>query len=479
MTSALYRHVLREIPVPNAILAGGIAIDPRRERLVLTTKNLGMVSVDLDSTEIVTTLSSQVGGAGVAVTPGGNRVLAVAPAPDAGTILFADPLGPSGSVVVGGDARDIKISPDGATALVTNAGLGRLQVLDVTQSTPRLVANVATGSAPVAVGVSGGGTDVAVANFAGRTIGFYHVVSTATPVRATPPIAMTGDAVAVAVTGGTLPSGTVVETGAASGAALHVVPSAAAFRVPAVEPASTTVTLISDGVRSLGLPFEVVEPIPTLDPRPTGITLDPVDADCGAGPVDGALRILRLSPDGKLIAVSREGPSCARVDVYQAAPGGATALGARLVDGASLPGATALRDLAFTPDGKKLWVATDAEGLFEVDVDTQSGGFGSVLPFGGATVGSARALAADPMGRYVVAAVDVTPGVHRIQLWSPGRTLSTSVDLPGPVHALAATPDGRYAIAGGEGRAYVVDLASPALVASTPLHTNVPHDVVT
>ena len=90
VTSALYRHVLREIPVPNAILAGGIAIDPRRERLVLTTKNLGMVSVDLDSTEIVTTLSSQVGGAGVAVTPGGNRVLAVAPAPDAGTILFAN-----------------------------------------------------------------------------------------------------------------------------------------------------------------------------------------------------------------------------------------------------------------------------------------------------------------------------------------------------------------------------------------------------
>src|SRR5206468_1019381 len=112
VTSALYRHVLREIPVPNAILAGGIAIDPRR---------------------------------------------------------------------------------------------GRLQVLDVTQSAPRLVANVATGSAPVAVGVSGGGTDVAVANFAGRTIGFYHVVSTATPVRATPPIAMPGDAVAVAVTGGTLP----------------------------------------------------------------------------------------------------------------------------------------------------------------------------------------------------------------------------------------------------------------------------------
>ena len=110
VTSALYRHVLREIPVPNAILAGGIAIDPRRERLVLTTKNLGMVSVDLDSTEIVTTLSSQVGGAGVAVTPGGNRVLAVAPAPDAGTILFADPLGQSGSVVVGGDARDIKVT---------------------------------------------------------------------------------------------------------------------------------------------------------------------------------------------------------------------------------------------------------------------------------------------------------------------------------------------------------------------------------
>ena len=127
------------------------------------------------------------------MAPGGNQVLATSPDPSTGRVVFGSPIAAqaAASVDIGGDARDVAVDPDGATAFVANAVLGRLQVLDVTQPTPVLVANVATGGTPVAVAVSANGALAATADFAGQSVSLYNIVAgTPTPVRAVPPVAV-------------------------------------------------------------------------------------------------------------------------------------------------------------------------------------------------------------------------------------------------------------------------------------------------
>src|SRR5439155_4701504 len=122
--------------------------------------------------------------------------------------------------------------------------------------TPKLVADVSASGTPVAVAVSANGTLVATANYAGQSVSLYNVVGTATPLRAIPPVAAPGDQVAIAATGGALAPGTKVDDGNGELAATHVVASAAAFRVPAGEQRTTSLTLATGGVRSLSIPFQ-------------------------------------------------------------------------------------------------------------------------------------------------------------------------------------------------------------------------------
>jgi len=465
-TSVTYRHLLREITVTGAFFTGGIGYDSKRDRLIASTSNMGVVSVDLDTTTIVTVVSAAPGAGGLAVTPSGSRVLASAPGENAGSFTVGNPLGgASSSVEVGGDARDLAIRPDGATAFIANSGLDLLQVVDVTQPVPVLVANVSTGGSPVAVAVSASGDLVATANRSDGSIGLYGVSATVTPVRAVPATAMPGDVVAIATIGGALPANSTVDLGPEALTTLSNVNETAAglaVRVPAMDARSAPIAITTPGLassRSLSIPFDVVSRLTALNPSATLLSLDPVDAACfGFG--DGALEQLCLSPDGELLAVVRQGPSCALVDVYQVEPDATHAVGTRLVDGASFAGAAVIHDVGFTPDSRGLWIASDAGGLLELDVDSESPGFGTSTPFGGVTVGTAHSIATDPLGRYVLVGAEVTAGVHEVQLWNPNRTFSTSVSAAAPVLDLAVTPDGKYALGGG-----IVDIAGATVVA--------------
>jgi hypothetical protein len=95
------------------VFTGGIAMDARRDRVVLATRNLGVVAVDLDTTSIITTVSTTPAAGSIALAPGGNRVLATSPDPDPSQIVFGSPLGSptAGAADVGGDARDVVVHP--------------------------------------------------------------------------------------------------------------------------------------------------------------------------------------------------------------------------------------------------------------------------------------------------------------------------------------------------------------------------------
>jgi hypothetical protein len=190
--------------------------------------------------------------------------------------------------------------------------------------------------------------------------------------------------------------------------------------------------------------------------------------------VDGALERVVVSPDGTRLAMTREGPSCAFVDVYQVVPNSSTPFGTRLVNGATFAGASVLHDIAFTPDSKKLWVASDAGGLFELDVD-----LATVLPFGGGSVGTAHIARHRPDGTLC------RRRRHREPWRRPDPALVTGA-YPEQLRGCHRRGERHRRFARRplrdrrrRGRAHVIDLSSPSLLTSTPLHVVTPPDRIT
>jgi YVTN family beta-propeller protein len=473
-----YRQRLREFSIPDAILSGGIAVDPHGHQVYVGSTNQGLLTIDLDAGTVAVTDPTPIGG-GIGVTPAGGRLLAATGDISAGRIAYRDlPSGANaGSMSVGGEASDIAMSPGGGTAFVANALYSQLQVIDVTQSTPTQVASVGTGLGPAAIAMSASGQMVAVANQAGHSVSLFNNAPAAvSPLRAMPAVAIAGDQVALQVTG-TLTGSSALDFDGGGLTLGHVTVAAGTFTAPSAAQHDGSLTLTTGGARSLSVPFRLVDPIPVTVPKPTGFVIDPNNVSCGSGSVDGAMTTMRVSPDGTMLAVSRE-PGCVRLDLYRlSTTQGAAHFGDRLIDGLSWAPSGVVQDLAFTPDGHHVWGATDAGGLVEINVDPTSPLFRTASSFGNSGT-IVHALAADPYGRYMLVGAEPSPGVHELELWSTGRTLLQSVPVGGRIHSLAPTPDGHYVVAGGEGRAYVIDVDAASLIATTPAHAVNPPDVV-
>jgi DNA-binding beta-propeller fold protein YncE len=309
---------------------------------------------------------------------------------------------------------------------------------------------------------------IAVANFGSRSISLYTISDAAALVRLTPASALPGDLVVVQTDGVSLPGGTTVEVDGMTATPVHTAGGALAFRVPALVQGDASVALASTDGRTLSLPLRVVDRIDAHTAAPTGLVLGPDPAACTGGAA-GAMQVMRVSPDGNLLAVNRTGAACALLDVYRVDPAGGP-FGERLIDGLSLGALSGVQDIAFTPDSRKVWLTGPGGELVEVVVDTGDPAFGSVLAFGAGEVGTGLALTTDPFGRYLIVAAEPSPGATELQLWTPGRTRVQSTPVPGSVHALAASPDGRWVVAGGDGAAYVMDLDAPASLIVTPSH---------
>jgi YVTN family beta-propeller protein len=484
--SLAFRSVLGHRTVSGAVLTGGLAFDPTTGRLLATTRNEGLVSVDLSQDSAWVTIAPAATANAVAATPGGTEALA-GPSPDVGSppLVFAKlPAGATnGSIPLGGEPRDVIVEPRGLSAYVVNGAADRLQVLDVADSTSLSyhleVASVATGATPVAIAMSGDGDLLAVANFGESSVSLYRVGGSVELARATPSVAAPGDAVVLAPSSGSITAGTTVDLGQGDIPILDSAgpdPAAAAFIVPDMPQQDTHVSLgVPPESHTLALPFRVVDPIMTFSAAPTGLVATTMRVACAADSQSAPLERLRTSPDGRLLAVFKRGvaPGCGEViDLVEVAVDAQGRYAHRLASVVTPYGS--LVDAQFTADGRQLWMLVDPAVAAEIrvlDTDPSSGTFGQEIgaPIALGTLPLTARLAADPAGRFMALASSAIGGVRRYRL---DRTVLDTTPVSG-AGEIAISPDGRLLIAaaGGAANIYRATSAGVTLAGTTPLHT--------
>ena len=472
-------QVVREIKDSTVVLTGGITISPGTGKLIFTTGNASSRSFDLGSSAAAVVISGASTGS-VAITPSGTDVLCLGSGTNAGDLLFSGQGGvPSetGSILLGGDLRDVAVSPQGGTAFVVNATFNRIQVIDVNPASPTYhtrIADAPTGKNPSAIALSADGSTIAVAEEGGSSLAFYGTGATGQVIRLTPPIAVAGDQVAISFTPGFDPTGAQVQLGlsAQTYAMSHVVAGsrpAAAFKVPVgfLQSDVPVTVLDAGGRRMLAASFRVVDPLVSLVPQQTGTALSLAAESCTPGSMDGSLQ-LRSSHAGHYLAVGRYGPCAVRLEIHREAPAPGAALGERLVSTALSPSLSPISGLDYTPDDRKIWLCRDG-ALEKMDADPASPTFGVVSVIPGLVAGQlARAVAADPMGRYMI----VTLSNGDVTFWDPASELIQSTVSTGILNlaSLAVSPEGRYAIVGGLGRAAFLALDGPASAGTSADH---------
>jgi YVTN family beta-propeller protein len=469
--------VLRQIQVPGAALAGGVAVSLDGGTLYLSSTNLGLLALDLVS-QVMTVQNPTPNQGGVAIVPSGGEVLAPGASFNASLVLIqlqtnAPPI--AGQVFLGGSPRDVGITPEGQSALVVNSLTNELHVVDVAPGSPTYhhkVSTVATGMSPLSVGVSSLSPVLAVANYGDRTLSIYTTSGADQSVeRVVPDHAMPGDMVAVQSSNDIFTAGTDVDLGSGPFAASHTPGVGVGFVVPSGSQRATTLTLEnSTGTRSLALPFQVVDPIQNPAPRAGSLRVGPGPSGCGAETGAGIMSVTRISPDGRMLAVARNFQVCnSFIDLYRISATGSERLGQRLatVDAGIVDD---ILDLAFTPDGTRLVVAANTPSLRIVDTDPASITFGTSLGlFGSPTVGTPYSVLADPLGRFLIVGSEAG-GSGLITFLAINGSLIGDILFSSIPRALAASPDGRYLVAAAGGQAHIVDLDTRLVITSTPLH---------
>lgn len=474
------RTELPGIAVPNAALSGAVAVDPRGDRLYVTTADRGLLALDPanpGAAPVVLHPTSLAGG--IAIPPGGTEVLAAGGSLAAALVAadLPDAVGLGSQITLGGTPRDVAIHPQGRSALVVNGLFHEVQVVDLdpaSRSYHRAVASVPTGRAPVAIAVSAGGGVVAVANSGDRNLSVYSTVGAdGSPVRVFPDAASPGDVVGVETANESYAGGALGDLGSGPFPASNPTANGVGLRLPA-QPSAQRLTALTLqdllGTRSLSLPLRIVDRIEEHAPKLPSFPAGPPPADCVQGP-GAATRhtALRLSPDGRLLAAALGYDSCPSViRLYQASADGSEVFGAFLAETQVAAGVPVL-DLAFSPDGRRLFVSLVDADLMMVDSDRASPDFGRLLgpvppPFAGLPAG----LATDPLGRFVVAGGDAAGPLLALR-GADGALLDT-VRTPATPRALAVSGDGRYLVAGLDGQALVVALPAGIVVATTPPH---------
>ncbi len=471
--SATFNSVLREIRLPGALLTAGIGVTPDNTQLLVTTSNAGSRAIEIANDSMVVLLHPGASTGGASATLGGDQALF---AGTGGQVLFSSlPGGTSSSLALGGSLADLAMSVQGQSAFVVNAQLGLLQVIDVDPASPTFhtkVAEVATGSAPRAVAVSANGTLLGVVNAGDRTLSLYSLAGGLGLGRVVPDIASPGDAIAIESGGAGFTAGAEVEIPPSSTPTSFIAGTSFGFVVPPFSQRTTSLSLSQGSTRSLELPFRIVDPVQSKSPRVTGLVLGPTPVDCSGGPQVGLLEQVQTSPDGRLLALTRNfGGSCpSLIDLYQVSDDALRGFAA-YDSTVSVNMGDLIAGVAFAPDSRTLWAVTQPTPLIKiVDVDRSSPTFAGVIstltPGGLAQLHS---VLADPLGRYMYVGVS---GPGAVQRYAPSGTLVDALTL-GPTqsaNALATTPDGRFLIAGGVGQAFFFDAVGGTLIGASPLH---------
>jgi YVTN family beta-propeller protein len=464
--------LIRQYP-PQLPFTGGLEIDPRGDRLYLT-QLLQVITLTLRDSSVAVDLVGYPTFSSITVDPSATQLiypvwnqLRLRSPSNAFTELGAP---------LGGFPNCALVSPQGQSAFVTNQTFNQLQVVNVDRSSATYhtaVAQVATGAGPVAVTSNSDGSLLAVANSGDHSISLYNVLTAGVPIiqRVVSDVALPGDAVAIqSPTSTVLTPTSQVDLGSGLLGLTNSIAGGGAFSVPALSQRATSVTVQqAGGARSTSLPFTVVDPISTFTPHLTSISVTPAPVGCGPGLMYGRLDMVRVSPDGRTVALARQSgsPCSSIIDFYDASDQGPGVLG-NFIASTGQP-MSIIRDIAFTPDGKHLWLIGEDLSSAIIDTDRSGAIFGSVVgAFGPPTVPSPAQFAADPLGRYMFAS-DLS--VERVMFLAPGSGATVAImPFTTPTRGLAASPDGRTLVVGLNGRAGFVDIAGLGILLFSPNH---------
>jgi YVTN family beta-propeller protein len=468
--------LLRQLFLGTALANGGVTASPDGAQLYVSTSNLGVVSATLANPPVVTPLYPvQTTQGSLATTPSGSEVLAAAANNAVGVVAVQIPI--SGPFVpfqlpINGVIRDVGIAPEGQSAYVVSSTTNELHVLNVDQGTATyhaIVSTVGTGPSPVSVGVSSLSSVLAVANAGDRTITIFTAAGgDGGLARVVPDVAIAGDAVAVHSSNSFYPSGTTVDLGDGNFPTTNAVGTAAAFVVPPSPQRATTLTLENPShVRSLALPFTVVDPISTFVPRPGGMqaVINPVNCFDPTAE-DGLVFRMRTSPDDRIIAAARHlAGGCDLIDFIAARMQGDGLPGYSegFFDSSIIP----VSDLVFSPDSKHLWVVRAGDAGVIIDTDPASPTFGqSVNDFVRGVVGHfPQGVAADPLNRYMVVSNSDPSGGTTLCLYDATTAALVDTFQVGFTFSNAVVSrDGRYAVLGTANGIRLFDLTTKALM---------------
>jgi uncharacterized repeat protein (TIGR01451 family) len=140
------------------------------------------------------------------------------------------------------------------------------------------------------------------------------------------------------------------------------------------------------------------------------------------------------------------------------------------------PSGTAVTDVAFAPDGQKVWVLSDGgEEIFLSSLEPETGAIETTeIPLPGGAPVAHLALSPDGSTAYIAANGELI-GMIPVDLTTDPPTPGTPFPLPGVTRAIAITPDGQKAVIAesgdpaGEADAWVIDLATQSSGPAIPL----------
>jgi uncharacterized repeat protein (TIGR01451 family) len=140
------------------------------------------------------------------------------------------------------------------------------------------------------------------------------------------------------------------------------------------------------------------------------------------------------------------------------------------------PSGTAVTDVAFAPDGQKVWVLSDGgEAIFLSSLEPETGAIETTeIPLPGGAPLAHLALSPDGSTAYIAANGELI-GMIPVDLTTDPPTPGTPYPLPGVTRAIAITPDGQEAVIAesgdpaGEADAWVIDLATQTSGPAIPL----------
>ena len=435
--------------VPDAI-----AITPDGTTAWVANYSAGTVSpIRLSDGTVGTPVSVGTGPTGLAVTPDGAHLIVA----DSGSGQVSDVTLADGSVHTlaleptrtGAVPWAVAISPDGSAAWVTDEGNGLLVPVRLAGDVPGQAVSV--GSFPVSVAITPDGRTAYVADEVADQVAVVDLSATTPAVVAT--ISTDGAPSSVAVTPDQAPVASFSDTAGAAGrpstfdaTSSHTVPAGGSLSYswdfgdgsstvttsqPTTShtyatPGSYRVTLTVSDALGASTSFVYTGQTASLAGGPSATITGTVTVEAARGSI-APEAFVTGSGSSTVVPLALSGPPAAAV------PGSATAVG-------SAPVAVAL-----SPDGSTAWVAdSGSDQLTPVSVATGT----AAIPANWITVGAGpSALALSPNGTTAYVVDGGSPALSTVAL-TTGAVRNTTIPAASPsaLDAIAVTPDGTQAL---------------------------------